>query len=360
MNETAGDPVQPAQRPVGPEAKKTLAAKYQDGFIARYLSGDHILDIGYRGYVEEAVVPIVPQAIGIDLNYPGYDGRTLPFADYSQDAVYSSHCLEHIDDYVAALREWQRVLRIGGFMIVTVPHQFLYEKRAALPSRFNADHKRFYTPGSLLAEVEAALEPNTYRLRHLADNDKGYTYWRPPETHPGGNYEIEMVLERIARPAWLLTHDIELDIGPDSTLIEWRGFSPCEPGFRWTEGTRAVMRFALSQDTARSIDRTGTRIGIWYEAFGRQRLRIHLNQTLAYEGECPGGLGLVDFAPMGLRPGSNEIFLELPDATRPAGPGDPRHLGIAIRGIRLLREIGSDQGPGRGIGAAIGRLLKGR
>ncbi len=61
------------------EARKTIAAKERSGFVAKYLSGANILDIGYRGYLED-VVPIVPQAIGVDLNYPGYDGRTLPFA----------------------------------------------------------------------------------------------------------------------------------------------------------------------------------------------------------------------------------------------------------------------------------------
>ena len=173
MSDTAETADLAGRRAVGTEAAKTIVDKHRSGSVARYLSGANILDIGYRGYLHDAV-PIVPQAIGIDLNYPGYDGRTLPFADDSQDAVFSSHCLEHIDDYRSALREWHRVLKVGGFMIVAVPHQFLYEKRRSPPSRWNQDHKRFYSPASLLGEVESALEPNTYRLRHLADNDAGF------------------------------------------------------------------------------------------------------------------------------------------------------------------------------------------
>ena len=121
------------QRRVGEEAIKTIALKLDDGFVAKYLSGANILDIGYKGYIED-VVPIVPQATGIELDYPGYDGRTLPFPEGSQDAVYASHCLEHIPDFRNAFRDWHRVLRVGGFLIIAVPHAFLYEKRVSLPS----------------------------------------------------------------------------------------------------------------------------------------------------------------------------------------------------------------------------------
>ncbi len=192
-------------RRVGTEARKTYAAKIENGFFDKYLSGGAILDIGYKGY-ERDVLSIVPQAIGIDFDYPGYDGETLPFAGASQDAIYSSHCLEHVNDARAAIREWFRVLKIGGFLVICVPHQYLYEKRLALPSQWNPDHRRFYTPATLMADVEAALEPNSYRVRHLIDNDLGYDYAIPPHLHPGGSYEIELVVEKITPPAWRLAN----------------------------------------------------------------------------------------------------------------------------------------------------------
>ncbi len=190
-----------ANRPVGAEARKTIGLKAAQGFVERYLSGSDILDIGYRGYSGDAV-PIVPQAIGIDVDYPGYDGRNLPFPDASQDSVYSSHCLEHIDDYRQAIAEWFRVIRPGGHLIIIVPNQFLYEKRQSLPSRWNQDHRRFYTPASLMTEIEQSLAPNTYRLRHLADNDFGYDYAISPEHHADGCYEIELVLQKLTPPIW--------------------------------------------------------------------------------------------------------------------------------------------------------------
>src|SRR5712672_2769938 len=79
---------------VGEEGRKTFKRFLDDGFFNKYMSGDCILDIGYKGYLENTH-PILPQAIGIDLDFPDYDGKTLPFAAESQDAVFSSHTLEH-------------------------------------------------------------------------------------------------------------------------------------------------------------------------------------------------------------------------------------------------------------------------
>lgn len=184
---------------VGEELRKTYRRFQQDGFFAKYFAGPNILDIGYKGYVDH-VHPVFPHAIGVELDYPGYDGRTLPFADESQDTVFASHTLEHIPDYRQAISEWHRVLRIGGHMVIAVPHQYLYERKASLPSRYNGDHRRLYTAASLMLEVEEALDPMSYRIRLLEDNDADFDYSIPPERHAGGCYELLMVLQRIRRP----------------------------------------------------------------------------------------------------------------------------------------------------------------
>jgi len=190
------------KRKIGREASKSYAAKIYSGFIRTYLSGSRILDIGYRGGFGE-VAPIVSQAIGIDLGYPGYDGIHLPFADGSQDAIYTSHCLEHMTSLSEVIREWFRVLKVGGYAVVVVPHQYLYERKHTLPSK-HPNHLHFFTPAKLLATFEEALKPNHYRVRHLIDNDLFYDYSLTPATHPVGCYEIELVLEKIAPPAWEL------------------------------------------------------------------------------------------------------------------------------------------------------------
>jgi Methyltransferase domain/Domain of unknown function (DUF4214) len=186
------------------EAGKSYASRRASGFFDRYLSGEKVLDVGYKGYSNPELITVVPHAIGIDLDYPGYDGLTLPFDDATIDTVFSSHCLEHIVDHQQAIRDWYRVVKVGGFIVCIVPSQLLYEKRNELPSKYNADHKRFYSPSSLLCEFEGALMGNSYRVRHLEENDLNYDYNIGPELHANGCYEIVLAVEKIAPPSWQL------------------------------------------------------------------------------------------------------------------------------------------------------------
>jgi SAM-dependent methyltransferase len=188
-------------RPPG-EAGRSYELRVRNGFLDRYCSGGLVLDVGFSGYDNPDGKTGVPGAIGIDVNYPGYDGRHLPFADASVDTVFSSHCLEHILYDHAAIQDWYRVLKVGGFIVCIVPSQALYEKKRFLPSRFNEDHKRMYSPASLVGSFEQALAVNSYRVRHLAENDRGFNYRLGPDVHSDGAYEIELVVEKITPPAW--------------------------------------------------------------------------------------------------------------------------------------------------------------
>jgi SAM-dependent methyltransferase len=107
--------------------------------------------------------------------------------DAAFDFVHSSHCLEHMVDVAEALRHWIRVLKPGGYLIVTVPDEDLYEQ-GAWPSRFNRDHKWTFTmakPASwsprsvnvvdLVRQFAEALELERLVLHR--------DFYRP--THPG-------------------------------------------------------------------------------------------------------------------------------------------------------------------------------
>lgn len=81
--------------------------------------------------------PIVPWAIQIDLPVEQYhhynttrpaeaihwrgDARQLPFQDETLDFVHASHLIEDFEDWGPVLREWSRVLRVGGYLLIAVP-----------------------------------------------------------------------------------------------------------------------------------------------------------------------------------------------------------------------------------------------
>jgi len=65
-------------------------------------------------------------------------------ADNTYDFVHSSHCLEHMHDVKIALKNWIRITKPGGYLIITIPDEDLYEQ-GHWPSRFNQDHKHTFT-----------------------------------------------------------------------------------------------------------------------------------------------------------------------------------------------------------------------
>lgn len=180
---------------VGEESRKTWEDKWMHGFFRKYMSGKGI-DVGGAGYLE-GVHAILPDAVIVGLDYPGYDGRTLPFADNSLDYTYSSHVLEHISERKNTIQDWYRVTKRGGHIIIVVPHQDLYERKESLPSKWNEDHRVFFRPSNLLKEIEDALPINSYRIRHLFENDADHIYGVPVEIHASGCYEFEVVLEKL-------------------------------------------------------------------------------------------------------------------------------------------------------------------
>jgi ADP-heptose:LPS heptosyltransferase len=68
------------------------------------------------------------------------------------DAVHSSHLLEHVEDYKAALKEWWRVIKPGGHLVLYLPHKDYYPH---IGQGGNPDHKHDFLPSDI---VEAMRE----------------------------------------------------------------------------------------------------------------------------------------------------------------------------------------------------------
>ena len=62
-----------------------------------------------------------PGARAVEDN-PEENAYRLKAADGSQDFVFSSHCLEHLENWREALLEWRRVLKPGGVLYLYLPH----------------------------------------------------------------------------------------------------------------------------------------------------------------------------------------------------------------------------------------------
>lgn len=128
------------------ECSKSVARRLTDSnFIRRYFVGRG-LDIGGKPDPLGLYKEMFSQMISVR-TWDWEDGdaqQLIGVSDGSFDFVHSSHCLEHLVDPVAGLASWLRVVRPGGYLIVTVPDEDLYEQ-GIFPSTFNRDHKWTFT-----------------------------------------------------------------------------------------------------------------------------------------------------------------------------------------------------------------------
>jgi SAM-dependent methyltransferase len=128
------------------EASKAIARRlHTPGFATHYFVG-HGLDVGSGDDSLGQFQKLFPRIQSVtDFDKPDGDAQLLAkHPDATFDFVHSSHCLEHMRDPLEALRNWLRVLRPGGYAVVMVPDEDMYEQ-GIWPSTFNDDHKFTFT-----------------------------------------------------------------------------------------------------------------------------------------------------------------------------------------------------------------------
>ena len=92
------------------------ASQFAKPFAKFYCSGTGY-DIGYNK--EEWKLE---GAMGIDINNSnGYHALNLP--EGKVDYIYSSHCLEHLDSWIEALKYWTSKLKKDGVLFLYLPHR---------------------------------------------------------------------------------------------------------------------------------------------------------------------------------------------------------------------------------------------
>lgn len=127
----------------------------------------------------------------------------------AHDLVIADRLLQTIRNYRQAIQQWFAATALDGHLIITVPHAFLYDRRIMLPSPWDRRHRRLYTPATLVKEIEEALPPNSYRIRLICDDDRGYDYSLPDKRAPVGSSDIVAVLQKIEVPLWSVTPERE-------------------------------------------------------------------------------------------------------------------------------------------------------
>lgn len=64
-----------------------------------------------------------PNSIPVDICLPGgFHALNLPFKPDGYDYIFSSHCLEHLDNWVDALNYWTEKLTSGGILFLYLPN----------------------------------------------------------------------------------------------------------------------------------------------------------------------------------------------------------------------------------------------
>ncbi len=133
--------------------------------------------------------PVVPWAINFDLPEKDFDyynnhhqphgpiqlrgfADKLPFENDSLDFLYSSHLLEDYSDWTPILKEWVRVIKPGGYLVILIPDRELWVAACAAGQPPNDFHRHEGKPGELSTYAEALhLKVIKDELTNLWDGD---------------------------------------------------------------------------------------------------------------------------------------------------------------------------------------------
>lgn len=137
------------------------ASQFAIAYAKHFCSG-YGYDIGC-GKEEWAFPGSIP--IDIIFNNP-YNAYNLP--EKKVDYIYSSHCLEHLDDWVEALDYWKTKLVHRGILFLYLPH---YDQKYWRPWN-NRKHKHIFTPEI----IYDYLDDRKYRNIFYSEKDLNHSF----------------------------------------------------------------------------------------------------------------------------------------------------------------------------------------
>ncbi len=140
--------------------------------VIGYCQGEG-LDIGCGDH------KIFRHAIGIDrrgrgANLAGNVERLKLVGDDCMDFVFSSHCLEDIADHEAALADWWRVLKVGGHLVLYLPHKAHYPNVGQ--PHANQAHKHDFEPEDIVKAMQKVAPDWALVENQDRDEDDEYSF----------------------------------------------------------------------------------------------------------------------------------------------------------------------------------------
>lgn len=184
------------------ETKKAYERRIKEGWFDAYVKGD-VIDIGVgRIDTHDGADPLTPTCDTWDKdNGDATFMAVVPNEVY--DTVYTSHLIEHLTDPLTAIRNWFRILKPNGHLIICAPDRDAYERSKQLPSKWNADHKYYLTlyhteppcTFSLFDMVNTALRGCNYTIED-ARTINTCTNMDKPDEHGNGEFQIELIIKK--------------------------------------------------------------------------------------------------------------------------------------------------------------------
>jgi SAM-dependent methyltransferase len=170
-----------------------------------------ILDLGAGGG-SFAYTSTLAQVVAVDLAFPSPRqpclgsvigaAERLPLEDHSMDVVICNHTLEHLTELEGALREINRVLKMGGHLWAAVPNGFSYDDRLYRLVFRGGGHINQFSLQSFVDTLERGTELQALYYKTL---HSGLVFLNPPSPEKLPHYpRCARVLGSIP-PAMLLS-----------------------------------------------------------------------------------------------------------------------------------------------------------
>jgi SAM-dependent methyltransferase len=190
------------------ETSKSVLRRLHDvRYATRYFVGEGI-DVGAGEDSLAKYTSLFPLATNIrswDLQ-DGDAEAMQSVADQTYDFVHSSHCLEHLNDPYQGLKNWIRICKTGGHLIIMVPDEDLYEQKL-WPSIFNPDHKWSFTINKTRSWCSRSINvfdllnahQESVKIKKIELLDSTYIYDRKvqDQTRDIAESAIEIILKKI-------------------------------------------------------------------------------------------------------------------------------------------------------------------